>query len=221
MGSKKRARTCATTPKKRKRSARVAAQQSTQQSTLPELPCVLWHKIFREVAAADKSVETLARLRLVNKTTARDFEFKIFSEQIGRLFDDAAQKRRDAYQQWLQDNNLSHHDPGGSWLRVRECPLCHPTNNKMENMFKLHLSKATGGYHCFRCGSKGSYQHFKHRLQMLRQHGVDVGCEPSLLLRKEAVAGNVPKPHAAETEKWRQRLSESTAVQQYLQELNI
>ena len=130
-----------------------------------------------------------------------------------------ARLRDGELQQGLQDNNLSHHDPGGSWLRVRECPLCHPTNNKMENMFKLHLSKATGGYHCFRCGAKGSYQHFKHRLQMLRQHGVDVGSEPSLLLRKEAVAGNVPKPHAAETEKWRQRLSESTAVQQYLQDV--
>ena len=82
----------------------MAAHPPTQQSTLPELPCVLWHKIFREVAVAEKSVETLARLRLVNKTTARDFEFKIFSEQIGRLFDDAAQKRKDAYQQWLQDN---------------------------------------------------------------------------------------------------------------------
>jgi len=96
MGGKKRARTCATTPKKRRPPAQ-------QQSTLPELPCVLWHKIFRDAAAADKSVETLARLRLVNRTTARDFEFKIFSEAISRFFDTAAQKRKDAYEQWLVD----------------------------------------------------------------------------------------------------------------------
>lgn len=105
MAGKKRARTCATTPKKRQRSARQAAQPPpAQEPTLPELPCVLWHKIFRDAAADDKSVENLARLRLVHKATARDFEFKIFSEAISRFFDHAVEKRNEAYQQWLVDS---------------------------------------------------------------------------------------------------------------------
>ena len=100
MGSKKRARTCATASKKRQRSAQAPAQEPT----FPELPCVLWHKIFRDAADADKSVDNLARLRLVHKATARDLEFKLFAQKISEVFDGAVQKRKEAYEQWLVDN---------------------------------------------------------------------------------------------------------------------
>ena len=125
-----------------------------------------------------------------------------------------ARLRDGELQRWLQDNKLSHHDPGGEWVRVRECPFCHPTNNKMDNMFKLHLSRSTGAYHCFRCTNKGSYQHFKHRLQMLRQHGVDVGPPDANASRQKA--GSVPVPDAQEAGRWKDRLLGSSVAQEYL-----
>jgi twinkle protein len=112
---------------------------------------------------------------------------------------------------WLQSNKLSYTDPGGQWIRVRECPFCHATNGKLDNMFKLNLSKANGSYNCFRCHAKGSYAHFKHRLHVLRQRGVDVGPEQAHSVQASNSTAAVPVPHAGDAARGTQRLSSSAS----------
>uniref|UniRef100_K3WZ52 SF4 helicase domain-containing protein n=1 Tax=Globisporangium ultimum (strain ATCC 200006 / CBS 805.95 / DAOM BR144) TaxID=431595 RepID=K3WZ52_GLOUD len=48
---------------------------------------------------------------------------------------------------------------------VRDCPFCHPTHGKADNIFKLYVQKAQGVYKCHRCGASGSWFDFKSKLQ--------------------------------------------------------
>ncbi|TYZ61602.1 hypothetical protein PybrP1_002016 [[Pythium] brassicae (nom. inval.)] len=48
---------------------------------------------------------------------------------------------------------------------VRECPFCHPTHGRADNLFKLYVHKAQGVYKCHRCGASGSWFDFKSKLQ--------------------------------------------------------
>ena len=43
---------------------------------------------------------------------------------------------------WLKEHKFGFHDSAGVWVRVRECPFCHPHKNKEDNFFKLHINKA-------------------------------------------------------------------------------
>lgn len=47
---------------------------------------------------------------------------------------------------------------------VRECPFCHPTRGKADNLFKLYVHKSKGVYKCHRCGSSGSWLDFKAKV---------------------------------------------------------
>lgn len=49
-------------------------------------------------------------------------------------------------------------------LCVRECPFCHETYNKPDNLFKLYVFKNNGGYFCHRCKAKGSWFDLKRNL---------------------------------------------------------
>ncbi|POM72515.1 Twinkle protein, partial [Phytophthora palmivora] len=53
---------------------------------------------------------------------------------------------------------------------VRDCPFCHATHGKADNLFKMYVHKTQGVYKCHRCGSAGSWFDFKRKLQ----GGVDV-----------------------------------------------
>ncbi|CAH0476726.1 unnamed protein product [Peronospora belbahrii] len=53
---------------------------------------------------------------------------------------------------------------------VRDCPFCHATYGKADNLFKMYVHKTQGMYKCHRCGSAGSWFDFKRKLQ----DGVDV-----------------------------------------------
>ena len=118
---------------------------------------------------------------------------------------------------WLKANNLAVHNPGGEWIRVRECPFCHPTRGKMDNMFKLNLSVSNGAYNCFRCQSSGSWSNFKHRLQTLRKDGVDIGADGGGAVRKAPPpAPALPEPRPDEQVQWERRLGESAAATDYL-----
>ncbi|OWZ06113.1 Twinkle protein, partial [Phytophthora megakarya] len=48
---------------------------------------------------------------------------------------------------------------------VRDCPFCHATHGKADNLFKMYVHKTQGVYKCHRCGSAGSWFDFKHKLQ--------------------------------------------------------
>jgi twinkle protein len=127
-----------------------------------------------------------------------------------------ARLRKGELESWLRDNNLALTDPGTGWLRVRECPFCHPVKNKMDNMFKLHMEVATGNYNCFRCSAKGSFTHFKHRLQTIRKDGVDIGDDRPGKAPPVPSTGVVPEPRPEEQAKWEARLHGSEAAKSYL-----
>lgn len=48
---------------------------------------------------------------------------------------------------------------------VRECPFCHPTHGRIDNLFKLYVHKAQGVYKCHRCGASGSWFDFKSKVR--------------------------------------------------------
>nr|AAZ06404.1 mitochondrial helicase twinkle [Acanthamoeba castellanii] len=49
----------------------------------------------------------------------------------------------------------------GEELVVQTCPTCPDHKYKMDNLFKLYISKRTGQFFCHRCGNKGSWFDFK------------------------------------------------------------
>lgn len=124
--------------------------------------------------------------------------------------------RKGELEGWLRENNFALTDPGTGWLRVRECPFCHPVKNQLDNMFKLHMEVATGSYNCFRCGAKGSFTHFKHRLQKIRNDGIDIGNDQSNSAPAVQPAGAVPEPRPDEQAKWEARLHTSETAKSYL-----
>lgn len=73
---------------------------------------------------------------------------------------------------------------------VEECPFCHDTKGKADNLYKLYLCLESGVYMCHRCEANGSWYTFQKRLS----HGVFLypckdskGAEPG---RSEA--GKIP-----------------------------
>lgn len=48
---------------------------------------------------------------------------------------------------------------------VRDCPFCHPTHGKADNIFKLYVHKSQGVYKCHRCGAAGSWFDFKSKVR--------------------------------------------------------
>ncbi|EGZ26390.1 hypothetical protein PHYSODRAFT_479432 [Phytophthora sojae] len=48
---------------------------------------------------------------------------------------------------------------------VRDCPFCHATHGKADNVFKMYVHKTQGVYKCHRCGAAGSWFDFKRKLQ--------------------------------------------------------
>jgi len=47
---------------------------------------------------------------------------------------------------------------------IKECPFCHPINNKADNMYKLYVEIGSGLYFCHRCGANGNWYDFKSKL---------------------------------------------------------
>lgn len=62
---------------------------------------------------------------------------------------------------------------------VRDCPFCHATHGKADNLFKMYVHKTQGVYKCHRCGAAGSWFDFKRKLQgsvdMASSHGALYG----------------------------------------------
>ena len=47
---------------------------------------------------------------------------------------------------------------------VKECPFCHATRGRADNLFKLYVHKSKGVYLCHRCGASGSWFEFKQKV---------------------------------------------------------
>ena len=54
-----------------------------------------------------------------------------------------------------------------SHYRIRECPFCHDIKGQKDNMFKLHIDRIKGLYFCHRCGSRGNWLGFRHKVSLL------------------------------------------------------
>ncbi|MDP2436287.1 MAG: hypothetical protein Q8P67_11125, partial [archaeon] len=44
---------------------------------------------------------------------------------------------------------------------LRDCPHCHETHGKPDNLWKLYFSRSSGVFFCHRCAAKGSWFDFK------------------------------------------------------------
>lgn len=78
--------------------------------------------------------------------------------------------------QFLDRKKLTRKDTDTHYT-VRECPFCHATRGKADNLFKLYVHKASGVYKCHRCGAAGSWFDFKRKLQ----HNVAVSNSDAML----------------------------------------
>ncbi|KAF2075894.1 hypothetical protein CYY_002785 [Polysphondylium violaceum] len=52
----------------------------------------------------------------------------------------------------------------GQEILIKECPFCSDTKGKLDNLWKLYISRETAAYFCHRCGNKGSWIDFKVNL---------------------------------------------------------
>jgi twinkle protein len=57
---------------------------------------------------------------------------------------------------FLDRHGVKHRRSGGHLL-VEECPFCHPTRKKTDNLYKLYIEANSGVYFCHRCSAKGSW----------------------------------------------------------------
>lgn len=69
----------------------------------------------------------------------------------------------DEVERYLRKRGLQYRISNGQ-ATIRECPFCHPTRGKPDNLNTLGVSCAQGCYHCFRCGASGSWFDFQRRL---------------------------------------------------------
>jgi len=49
----------------------------------------------------------------------------------------------------------------GQEFCIKECPFCHDTKDKTDNMWKLYIHQSSGAFLCHRCSTKGSWFDFK------------------------------------------------------------
>ncbi|OQR85631.1 twinkle protein [Achlya hypogyna] len=47
---------------------------------------------------------------------------------------------------------------------VRDCPFCHATKGKPDNLWKLYVAKTNGVYLCHRCGASGSWFSLRQKM---------------------------------------------------------
>ncbi|KAI9922146.1 hypothetical protein PsorP6_000201 [Peronosclerospora sorghi] len=78
--------------------------------------------------------------------------------------------------EFLQRKQLTLRETSSHFV-VRDCPFCHETHGKADNLFKMYVDKTHGAYKCHRCGSAGSWFDFKRKLQS----GVDVSASGDAL----------------------------------------
>ena len=68
---------------------------------------------------------------------------------------------------FFQKQNLVFRSAADEYV-LRDCPFCHDTHGKPDNLWKLYFSKASGAYFCHRCGVKGSWFDFRARAKSPR-----------------------------------------------------
>lgn len=64
---------------------------------------------------------------------------------------------------FCEDNGMVDHKRTGKQLVIKECPFCHETNGKLDNIYKLNIELGTGLYICHRCQAKGNWYAFRRQ----------------------------------------------------------
>eukprot|EP00189_Rhodosorus_marinus_P000956 CAMPEP_0113960114 /NCGR_PEP_ID=MMETSP0011_2-20120614/4528_1 /TAXON_ID=101924 /ORGANISM="Rhodosorus marinus" /LENGTH=770 /DNA_ID=CAMNT_0000971517 /DNA_START=261 /DNA_END=2573 /DNA_ORIENTATION=- /assembly_acc=CAM_ASM_000156 len=112
-------------------------------------------------------------------------------------------------------------------ISVKNCPFCHPINNKRENQWKLSINTAKGIFMCHRCSAKGGWWTLRNKLYSLGNNetasqgngGFSMGIEINPLGGSYQRRGESAKITAEEQEKWVNVLSESAGLQHYMQQV--
>jgi twinkle protein len=89
---------------------------------------------------------------------------------------------------YLSQRGVEHRVSGGQVV-IKECPFCHATKGKVDNMWKLYVGGRGGGaYMCHRCGSSGSWYDYKRRVLLASgEVPAEVGSAAATIGRKRVV----------------------------------
>lgn len=99
------------TSKKRKAESQLDAAQ-TATTALPELPRELWSVVFDH---ARQRGADMAQLRLVNKSFAKEFAYRLYAEKLSSQFEELKQKRLALVA--TRDAQVTGTDERASWAR--------------------------------------------------------------------------------------------------------
>lgn len=103
-------------------------------------------------------------------------------------------------------------------ISIMECPFCHPTHGKPDNLWKLAIFPR-GGYLCLRCGAKGSWYDFKAKLGDLSPTHItrfDGSSSTSNYLEHLTANVNLPTVSQNEIAGWVEALPSHAEVVSYL-----
>jgi len=121
----------------------------------------------------------------------------------------------------LRLNNISFKE-SSEHVNIRECPFCHPIKGKLDNMYKLSVSKQTGAFNCFRCNTRGNWWKLRRKLHGDNSPSAASSCIESV----ETVATNrfasVEKPVTLtreELESYRHQYVKSYGLRTYMRDI--
>jgi twinkle protein len=104
---------------------------------------------------------------------------------------------------WLRHRELDYRVQGGE-VNIKQCPFCHPTGGKIDNLWKLYLGAgaAGGAYYCHRCAAQGSWYDFRRKVG-----GLELST-PQAMLRSAAAPSSAARTAAHQYTKQQQQQHE-------------
>ncbi|OQR96724.1 twinkle protein [Thraustotheca clavata] len=108
--------------------------------------------IHRVIASQRRVLRAFHSSSLRSSMANKTFVSKYYELDDHRVIDD-----------FLRRKNLVLKETPTHYI-VRDCPFCHSTKGRSDNLFKLYVAKTNGVYLCHRCGSSGSWFSFRQKL---------------------------------------------------------
>ncbi|KAK8812216.1 hypothetical protein WA158_007450 [Blastocystis sp. Blastoise] len=108
---------------------------------------------------------------------------------------------------------------------IRECCFCEkPTNNKLDNLYKLYIDKNSGSFFCHRCGAQGSWFDFKSRLGDIKNTTLPLsranGLSSNQYLSSNPVTNNNTTGKIVNTDEYKQYVTDLLNNNKYPQVLS-
>ncbi|RLN94318.1 hypothetical protein BBJ28_00026177, partial [Nothophytophthora sp. Chile5] len=125
----------------------------------PRVPSVLVSAAFSSRGGAFPSLQAPTTRRRNGCARARAFS-------SGEAFVSRHYQMQDPREvgEFLRRKSLACRETDSHFV-VRDCPFCHATRGKADNLFKMYVHRTQGVYKCHRCGAAGSWFDFKRKLQ--------------------------------------------------------